>query len=224
MCLCAEQGHVTRDNKTTNMKSTHVKTHILTLACAITLTLPAMDMAYAESTVIPSDSDKHICSALSSEYKEDDILVHDCSFLNRDNASPTEKSTTATTHQTSEEWKFLCKDRIGGTLIWNKEKDIAVLYMNLGADCYSYYYFCFKKSEDDRMIPLAVFSTRSDYMHATDVKILQSGIQVTLYDGRDKHYTQFFSFESQRANIEIWEKMDPSEIFYMTPLYEELQF
>ena len=224
MRLCAEQGQVTRDNKTTNMKSTHMKTHILTLACAITLTLPAMDMAYAESTVIPSDSDKHICSALSSEYKEDDILVHYCSFLNRDNASPTEKSATATTHQTSEEWESLCKDRIGGMLIWNKEKDIAVLYMNLGGDAYSYYYFCFKKGEHGRMLPLAVFSTKSDYLHPTEVKILQSGIQVTLSDCCHSHFTQFFSFESQRANIEIWKKMDQSEIFYMTPLYEELKF
>ena len=131
---------------------------------------------------------------------------------------------TATPHQTSEEWESLCKDRIGGTLIWNKEKDIAVLYMNLGADAYSYYYYCFKKGENGRMLPLAVFSTRSDYLHPTEVKILPSGIQVTLSDRRHSHYTQFFSFETQRANVEIRKSMDPSEIFSMTPLYEELKF
>lgn len=133
-------------------------------------------------------------------------------------------SATATTHQTSEEWESLCRDRIGGTLIWNKEKDIAVLYMNLGADAYSYYYFCFKKDEHGRMLPLAVFSTRSDYLHPTEVKILPSGIQVTLSDRCHSHCTPFFSFESQRATLEIWKNMDPSEIFSGTPLYEELKF
>ena len=134
------------------------------------------------------------------------------------------ENVTATTHQTSEEWEYLCKDRIGGTLIWNKEKDIAVLYMNIGADAYNYYYYCLKKSDNDRMLPLAVFSTKSDYLHPTEVNILQSGIEITLSDCCNSYYTQVFSFESQRANVEIWKNMDQSEIFYLTPIYEELRF
>ena len=124
------------------------------------------------------------------------------------NVSFGEKNQT-TTHQTSEEWEYMCRDRIGGTLIWNNEKTIAVVYQNQGGSAYSYYYWCFRKSESGRMLPLAVYSTKSDYLHPIEVKISQSGILVTLTGYNKTYYTQEFSFTSQRANVEIWENMKP---------------
>ena len=138
------------------------------------------------------------------------------------NVSFGEKNQT-TTHQTSEEWEYMCRDRIGGTLIWNNEKTIAVVYQNVGADHYGYCYWCFRKSENGRMLPLAVYSTESDYLLPIEVKISQSGILVTLTDYDKTYYTQEFSFTSQRASVEIWKDME-EPVFYRSPLYEEFQF
>ena len=135
------------------------------------------------------------------------------------NVSFGEKNQT-TTHQTSEEWEYMCRDRIGGTLIWNNEKTIAVVYQNVGADHYGYCYWCFRKSENGRMLPLAAYSTVSDYLHPIEVKISQSGILVTLTGYNKTYYTQEFSFTSQRASVEIWKDVDK----YTGSEFEEFNF
>ncbi len=89
MRLCAEQGLVTRDNRTINSNHSLMKTLLLTCLAAFSL-LPGM--AYADALICPGDVDKHFCSVHTPEYKGDDVLVHCCSFLDRDDDPPAENS------------------------------------------------------------------------------------------------------------------------------------
>ena len=70
------------------------------------------------------------------------------------------------------------------------------------------------------MLPLAVYSTASDYLLPIEVKISQSGILVTLTDYDKTYYTQEFSFISQRASVEIWKDVDK----YTGSEFEEFNF
>ncbi len=117
-----------------------------------------------------------------------------CPLPSRADLSPQERT---------QEWERRYHDRIGGTLLWDAARNLAVAYANSGADAEHYLYHCFRRRADGSMELFACYSTRSNFLHHSAVELTPTGIRITLSDGERTRFAHEFSFEQASASLEL---------------------
>ncbi len=68
------------------------------------------------------------------------------------------------------EWERRCADAVTSHIVWNAERTAAVVWIEKGADCYSYDVWCLRADEAGRMQPVAYVTAQADaaYLKSID--------------------------------------------------------
>ncbi len=111
---------------------------------------------------------------------------------------------TVPTLSSSERWEQRYHDRIGGKLLWNAQRDMVVVWQNIGADAYHYVYWVLKLCSNGEYTPCACFRTWSDAYSPQEVSFTRDGIRVLLRGGEGCKLTHVFHCGERSAALELW--------------------
>lgn len=78
-------------------------------------------------------------------------------------------------------WEQRYRDRVSPHLVWNEAGNIAVGWISVGADCYSYDIWCFRfNPETETMAPFANYGVKSDRYPLDHLVTKEDGVEVHL--------------------------------------------